>query len=1241
MKEKPTYEELEKENNILRQKIEKDEKFKSFFENSKAIMLQIHPITKKIIDANIAALDFYGYTKKQLLKKTIYELNLLSNEKINQKMSKAIVEKSGYFEFKHKLANNEIRNVEVYSSTFSAKDGEQILFIIVYDITNLRISEHKILERNRELLASEEELRAINEELIIAKQEAENSKENFRMITQSTLDVIFIIDKFGKMIFFNEQLQDILGYEPNNVIGKSFTEFVPKKEIPKYLLKLKDVFLKKKVKIFVTKIIHKSGKLVDVEINGKLTKYNGKTVAQGTIRDITERLKNERELQKSESMFNSIFNSNPYPMHLVNSEFEIIATNSKLLDLKELEFEDIKGEKCYEVYQNNKEICDNCAVEYVFETKKNYRLESQIILPDNSIKYFETYAYPILDNDDNIIYAVETTIDITDKKIIEKKLIENEKLLKEAQKIAKLGHWKLDLVKNELVWSDEMYRIFDVKQHEFKVTYEDFLDKIHPDDRNKVNDAYLGALKTKLPYEIEHRLLLKTGELKYVVEKCITEFDEQGKPLQSIGTILDITNQKQIELALKNQNEEYYALNEEYKVQNEELFKAKKASEKSEEWFRAISEQAVEGITIADVEGRYVFVNPAFCKMTGYDKEELLKITIFDLLSNRKGVAIDPELFGVPTEFTLKRKDNSIFPIQIVVNPIKIDNKDLFLAIIADFTEQKEIEEALLKSEAHYRQLFDSLPYGGEIIDKDGRIVNCSNATLTMLGYEKEELIGEHIIKFIDEKYINVYKKNFPKILKGEKLFLEVTLVHKSGRKINVLRAGQPIYNIKNEEEGVLAISVDITERKKAEKELLKQNKEYCSLTEEYQTQNAELILAKEKAEESNNLKTEFINNMSHEIRTPMNGILGFSDFLLEDELSNEKRKQFATIIQNSGKQLMRIIDDILEISKLGTKQVTAIESELVLNDLLLELFSIFDIKAKENKTPLYLKNELSDEESIIYSDELKLNKIISNLLENALKFTNNGYIELGYNIIFGKDIVANNLSMDIDDDDAFLQIYVKDTGIGIAEDKQEIIFERFSQENKEISKKVGGLGLGLSIAKENTELLGGKITLVSEKEKGTTFFVTIPYKPVKSNIHKKNNINETNDIQNVLEENIVLIVEDEEVNFLYLDTLFKKSALNIKRLHAKNGQEAVDICKRNSKINLVLMDLKMPVMNGFEATKIIKGFRPNLKIIAQTAFSTSTDEYKAISSGCDDFYSKPLSEKSFNDMMDKYMTKT
>lgn len=298
----------------------------------------------------------------------------------------------------------------------------------------------------------------------------------------------------------------------------------------------------------------------------------------------------------------------------------------------------------------------------------------------------------------------------------------------------------------------------------------------------------------------------------------------------------------------------------------------------------------------------------------------------------------------------------------------------------------------------------------------------------------------------------------------------------------------------------------------------------------ELHEKNRELLIA----EESDRLKTKSSRDISRETRTPMNAILGFSKLMHKKNLSKEKRNHSVNLVKQSGNNILNIIDDILEVSRLETMQVKIKEEEFCLNDLCLQLFIIFNKSAKSNKTPLYLKKGLFDDESAIISDEGKLNKILSNLIDNAIKYTNEGYIEFGYTI----------------EENAYIQFYVKDTGIGISRKKQLSVFKLFSKE-EDTSKNIGGLGLGLSIAKENALLLGGDIKLISEKGKGSTFIVTLPYKPANPSKISREKISQ---------QTVVLVAEDEEVNSLYIEALLEDDFnLNCRIIQAKNEKKVVE----------------------------------------------------------------------------------
>lgn len=382
---------------------------------------------------------------------------------------------------------------------------------------------------------------------------------------------------------------------------------------------------------------------------------------------------------------------------------------------------------------------------------------------------------------------------------------------------------------------------------------------------------------------------------------------------------------------------------------------------------------------------------------------------------------------------------------------------------------------------------------------------------------------------------------------------------------------------------GLFGIARDITERKQMEDSLIE---------------------AKEKAEESDNLKTAFLHNISHEIRTPLNAIVGFSGLLSSPEIDAEKRKHFIDIILQSSDQLLLIIADIVDIATIEAGQAKISEKEIELNSLLKLLFDQFLLKANKQNITLALNLFLPDTEIRIIADEAKLSQVLSNLISNALKFTKQG------NVNFGYQIKENEI-----------EFVVEDTGIGIPATMHNEIFKRFRQVESTTARQFGGSGLGLSISKAYIEMLGGKIWLDSELGKGSTFYFTIPYKRAQKTVSSdQSSAGLGNGIK---QQKTLLVAEDEDSNFMLLEELL--SGLNSNIIRAVNGLDAVEICKSNRQIDLVLMDIKMPVMDGYEATKQIRSFMPALPIIAQTAYTSEVDRNKALVCGCNDFISKPL----------------
>lgn len=379
------------------------------------------------------------------------------------------------------------------------------------------------------------------------------------------------------------------------------------------------------------------------------------------------------------------------------------------------------------------------------------------------------------------------------------------------------------------------------------------------------------------------------------------------------------------------------------------------------------------------------------------------------------------------------------------------------------------------------------------------------------------------------------------------------------------------------------------------------------------------------RAEESDRLKSMFLSNMSHDIRTPMNAIVGFSEMLMDPGISQKESTRFLNIIINSGDALLRLINDIIDISKIEAQQLKIIKSDFSLNELLSDLYLSFSEEMSRNKLEnfrLVVSKQQPEQDYMLYTDNVRLRQIFSNLIGNALKFTDRGSIEFGY--IFS--------------DPKVFCFFVRDSGIGMPKDKLDYIFERFGQIEETHDRNKGGTGLGLAISKSLVELLGGAIWVESEVGQGTCFYFTLPAESsTRSSEQPGDNLNVLNlDIIN-WSNKLILVAEDVDSNYFLIQTILKTTGARM--LWAKNGLEAYEMCRENYDIDLVLMDIQMPVMNGYDATREIKKIRPSLPIIAQTAYAMYGEKDKSIDAGCDDYIPKPLKKRKLLSHINRFFT--
>lgn len=390
-----------------------------------------------------------------------------------------------------------------------------------------------------------------------------------------------------------------------------------------------------------------------------------------------------------------------------------------------------------------------------------------------------------------------------------------------------------------------------------------------------------------------------------------------------------------------------------------------------------------------------------------------------------------------------------------------------------------------------------------------------------------------------------------------------------------------------------------------------------------------ELQKTKEKAINSDKFKSAFLANMSHAVRTPMNAIIGFSELIGMEGIAPSKKIEYTRIINEKGHQLLSLIDDIIEISKVESGRLELSFKQVDIDEFLNEIFSATlqkKISAGKDLVELILEKRAQEGVGIVLTDPGRLQQIFNNILEFSLRNTSKGTIRYGYAL---KDLKT-------------IEFYVQDSGIGLYKDDLKIIFDYFWQFEDITHQRLAGIGLGLTISKSLIELLGGKVYITSEVNKGTAFYFTIPLergtKASKSVSHVNTQyIAETIKLEPNWKDKVILVVEDDPVNYQFIEALLEKSQIQI--LHAENGEQALELCKTINKIDLILMDIKLPEKNGYEITREIKQFRKEIPIIALTAFSLKEVGEKCIVAGCEDVIAKPVEIDTFLSKINKYLS--
>ncbi len=1135
---------------------ESEEKYRSLFNNNYAVMLIIDPETGAIVDANPAACQYYGWTTREFREKSITAINTLSKNAVFKKMETVKTEGYGHLFFQHRLANGEIREVEVHSGPIKIS-GKSLLYFIVHDITERKLAE-EVIHR------SEEQFRTL-----------------FMSMSQGFYLSEIIYDNKGnpcdyKYLEVNPKFEQIIGLSRDQILGKRYKELVPV-DTTQWL----ENYCK----------VARTGESLNYEFYSNEYQMYFETFSYQPVKgqvsvfvlDITERKKAEELLRENERRLSTLMGNLPgiayrcandkdWTMEYVSGGcFELTGyVPDELVNNSVISFNELIHEE-YQEYLFNK-------WQDVLRLKETFQDEYRIITKDGKEKWVWEQGCGVYSDDDKVIALEGFIADITERKLAEQRIERYSRIFEDS--LNEIYLFAADTLIFTQVNRAAQQNLGYTMEELQKLTPLDLKPELTSESFAKLTAPLRKGKQGKIVFETVHK---RKDQSLYNVEVHLQLLKYEHESLFA-AIILDITGRKRMEENL-----------EAAKNHLDSLVKA--------------SPTIIYTCEVSD-EYAATFISENILFVFGYTQQEFLsyptfwtdhihpedKERIFSDLVNilDKGLHIHEYRFRIKDDSYHWVRDELKVTYDNNLNPIEMSG------YITDITERKRAEELIIHERSMLRTLIDNLPDLIYVKDIDYRKVIANKADIKNIGFKKEEdVLGKTDLELFPGPIGERGYADDKVVISSGKAIIEreEDFVNKKGERLWLRTSKLPLHDKDGKITGLVGIGHDITHRKENEEELVR---------------------AKEKAEESDRLKTAFLHNISHEIRTPMNAITGFASLLNNPGLPPNKITDYTTIISNSSHQLLSIITDIIHIATIEAGQEKVVEKEMNLNYLLNTLYLQFEAVAKPKGIRLIIETPLDDSESDLITDETKLSEILTNLINNALKFTKKGTVTISYTVI-----------------NTFLEFSVKDTGIGIPAGMHEKIFDRFLQVDHTVTREHEGTGLGLSISKAYVNLLGGEIWVASQPDKGSDFCFTIPFNRKSSISISESHVESEQELQ-LNDAKTILIAEDEDMNYFLVEEYLVNPDITL--LRARNGIEAVELFKSDATIDLVLMDIKMPRMDGYEATRKIRVINPDIPIVAIMAYAQAEDKGKAINAGCSAYIPKPVIKKTLLAVIGKFL---